>query len=71
MSFHVPSVALEWAATASSAMAESTGCTRNAVVSSASQRTLVIDVHSARELQTPWTADHRGKSNLDLGSWRW
>ena len=34
-SFHGPSVALEWAATASSAMAASTGCTRNAVDSSA------------------------------------
>ena len=34
-SFHAPSVALEWAATASSAMAASTGCTRNAVGSSA------------------------------------
>ena len=32
---HVPSVALEWAATASSAMAASTGCTRNEVGSSA------------------------------------
>ena len=31
---HAPSVALEWAATASSAMAVSTGCTRNAVGSS-------------------------------------
>ena len=30
-SFHAPSVALEWAATASSAMAASTGCIRNAV----------------------------------------
>ena len=30
-SFHAPSVALEWAATASSAMVASTGCTRNAV----------------------------------------
>ena len=30
-SFHVPSVALEWAATASFAPAASTGCTRNAV----------------------------------------
>ena len=30
-SFHAPSVTLEWAATASSAMAASTGCTRNAV----------------------------------------
>ena len=35
MNFHVPSVALEWAATASSAKAASTGCTRNAVDSSA------------------------------------
>ena len=35
VSFHAPSVALEWAATASSAMAASTGCTRNAVGSSA------------------------------------
>ena len=34
-SFHALSVALEWAATASSAMAASTGCTRNAVGSSA------------------------------------
>ena len=33
-SFHALSVALEWAATASSAMAASTGCTRNAVGSS-------------------------------------
>ena len=32
--FHVPTVTLEWAATASSAMAGSTGCTRNAVGSS-------------------------------------
>ena len=38
---------LEWAATASSAMAASTGCTRNAVGSSAWKRTLTIDVHSA------------------------
>ena len=34
-SFQVPSVTLEWAATASSAMAASTGCTRNVVGSSA------------------------------------
>ena len=34
-SFPVPSVTLEWAVTASSAMAESTGGTRNAVGSSA------------------------------------
>ena len=31
----MPSVAVEWAATASSAMTASTGCTRNAVGSSA------------------------------------
>ena len=35
VSFHAPSVALEWAATASSATSASTGCTRNAVGSSA------------------------------------
>ena len=34
-SFHAPYVALEWAATASSATAASTGCTKNAVDSSA------------------------------------
>ena len=34
-SFPVPSVTLDWAATASSAMAASIGCTRNAVDSSA------------------------------------
>ena len=34
-SFHAPSVAQEWAATASSAMAASTRCTRNSVGSSA------------------------------------
>ena len=51
-SFHALSVALEWAATASSAMAASTGCTRNAVGSSAWKKTLTIDVHGARELHT-------------------
>ena len=35
------------------------------------QRTLITDVHSARELQAPWTADHLGKSKSDLTSWRW
>ena len=69
--FHVLSVALELAATESSAMAASTGCTRNAVGSSAWQRTLITIVHSARELHTAWTADHRGKSKLNLSSWRW
>ena len=50
--------------TESSAMAASTGCTRNAVGSSAWQRTLITDVHSAREVHAPWTADHRGKSQV-------
>ena len=58
-SFHAPSVALEWAATASSATATSTGCTRNAVGSSTWQRTLTTDVQGARELHAPWMADHR------------
>ena len=31
--------------------------------SSAWQRTLITDVHSARELHAAWTADHRGKSD--------
>ena len=68
--FHVLSVALEWAATESSAMAASTGCTRNAMGSSAWQRTLITVVHSARELHTAWMADHRGKSKSNLSSWR-
>ena len=61
---HVLSVALEWAGTESSAMAASTGCTRNAVGSSAWQRILIADVHSARELHASWTADHIGKSQV-------
>ena len=70
-SFHVLSVALEWAATASSAMTASTGCTRNAVGSSAWQRSLITDVHGARELHATWMADHRRKSRSDLTSWKW
>ena len=70
-SFHAPSVALEWAATASSAMAANTGCTRNAVGSSTWKRTLTTDVHGARELHVPWMADHRRKSRSDLTSLRW
>ena len=67
-SFHALSVALEWAATASSAMAASTGCTRNAVGSSAWKRTLTIDVRGARELHAPWMADHRrvGPDKLEV-----
>ena len=68
--FHVLSVILEWGGIESSAMAASTGCTRNAVGSSAWQRTLITDVHGARELHAPWTADHIGKSKLDLTSWK-
>ena len=64
-------LALEWAATASSAMAASTGCTRNAVGSSAWKRTLTVDVHGAKELHAPWMADHRRKSRSDLTSLRW
>ena len=64
-SFHAPSVALEWAAAASSATAASTGCTRNAVGSSAWQRTLTTDAHGARELHAPWTADH-GPDKLEV-----
>ena len=71
VSFHVPSVALEWTATAPSATAASTGCTRNAVGSSAWQRTWTTDVHGARELHAPWMADQRRKSRSDLTSWRW
>ena len=70
-SFHVLSVALEWAATASSAMPASTGCTRNAVGWSAWKRTLTTDVHGARELHAPWMADHRRTSRSDLTSLRW
>ena len=69
--FLVLYVALEWAAKESSGMAASTGCTRNAVGSSGWQRTLITDVHSARELHAPWTADHIEKSKSDLTNWRW
>ena len=58
-SFQPQSVALEWAATAYSAIVASTGCTRNAVGSSAWQKTLSTDVHRARELHAPWMADQR------------
>ena len=37
--------------------------------SSAWQRTLITDVHSARELHSAWTADHREKSKTNLSSW--
>ena len=48
--FHVLSVALELAGTESSAMAANSGCTRNAVGSSAWQRTRITGVYSAREM---------------------
>ena len=44
-------------------MTASTGCTRNTEGSRTWQRTLITDVHSARELYAAWRADHRGKSN--------
>ena len=65
VSFHALSVVLEWAATASSAMAASTGCTRNAVGSSAWKRTLTTDVHSARELHAP--LDGRPQKEVQVG----
>ena len=70
-SFHAQSVALEWAATASSETVASTECTRNAEGSSAWQRTLITVVHSARELHVAWTADNWGKFKSNLSSWRW
>ena len=63
--FHALSVALEWAATASSAMAASTGCTRNAVGSSAWKRTLTIDVQGARKLHIP--LDGRPQKEVQVG----
>ena len=50
-SSHVLFVALEWAATAYSAKAVSTGCIRSAVGSSAWQR--ITGVHGAREQHAP------------------
>ena len=35
------------------------------------KRTLTTDVHGARELHTPWMADHRRKSRSDLTSLRY
>ena len=34
-------------------------------------KTLITDVHGARELHAPWMSDHRGKSKSDLTSCRW
>ena len=69
-SFNASTVALEWAATASSAMAASTGCTRNAVGSSTWQKTLTADVHSARELHASWMGPQKevqvGPHKLEL-----
>ena len=70
-SFHVQSVAREWAVTAFSETDASTECTGNAEGSSAWQRTLITDVLSARELHAAWTVDHRGKYKSNLSSCRW
>ena len=61
VSFLAPSVALEWAATASSAMAASTGCTRNAVGSRLDKGPW-LQMYTVSGNCMPWTADHRGKS---------
>ena len=66
VSFHAQSVALEWATTVSSAMAASTGCTRNAVGSSTWQKTLTTDVHSARELHRPQKEVQVGPDKLEV-----
>ena len=35
------------------------------------KKTLTTDVHGAREVRSPWMADHRRKSRSDLTSLRW
>ena len=64
-SFCALSVALVWAATASSATAASTWCTWNAVGSNAWWRTLITDVHGARELHA---LDGRPQREVQVGS---
>ena len=67
-SFHEPSVTLEWAATASSAMAASTGCTRNAVGSSTWKKTLTTDVHGCTRCQgTEHPLDGRPQKEVQVG----
>ena len=65
-SFHAPSVSLEWAATASSAMAASTGWTRNAVGSSAWQKTLTTVVQGAGKLHAPLKEVQVGHDKLEV-----
>ena len=65
-SSHALFVALDWAATASSAKAVSTGCIRNAVGSSAWQRTVDPDYRCARELHATRWQTIEGSS-----SWVW
>ena len=65
-SFHAPSVALEWAATASSAMAANIACTRNAVGSRAWLRTLATDGGQTTEGSPSWTWQAGGGSFLLL-----
>ena len=48
----MPSVALEWTASVSSATVASTGSTINAAGSSACQSTLITDVHALRRQTT-------------------
>ena len=60
------SVALEWAATASSAMAANIGCTRNAVGSRAWLRTLATDGGQTTEGSPRWTWQAGGGSFLLL-----
>ena len=66
-SFHVPFVVLERAARASSAMPASTGCTRNAVGSSAWQRTLIIDYRCTRCQGTTRPLDGRPQREVQVG----
>ena len=70
-SFHAPSVALVWAATASSAMAASMGAQEMQWAQALEKKNLTTDVHGVRELHAPWMADHRRRSRADLTSLRW
>ena len=64
-SSHVLSVALEWAATASSAKAVSTGCIRSAVGSSAWQRTLITGCTRCKGTARP--LDGRPQREVQVG----
>ena len=56
--------ALEWAATSSSETAASTGA-QDCREFKHLAKDLITDVHSAKELHAAWTADHRGKVQLE------